>query len=118
MRLEHANLVHLATGRSGLPLRDQNLVYSVGLIDYFEDRFVIALLNWIHGCLAPGGRVILENFHPRNPDRAFMDLILDWKLIHRSEDDMNRLFAASTFGRPCTEIRFEGEQIKHVCVRR
>jgi hypothetical protein len=26
-----------------------------------------------------------------------MDLVLDWKLIHRSEDDMNRLFLASSF---------------------
>jgi extracellular factor (EF) 3-hydroxypalmitic acid methyl ester biosynthesis protein len=119
MRLEHANLVYLATGRSTLDLKDQNLVYSIGLIDYFEDQFVIALLNWIHGCLAPGGKVILGNFHPRNPDRAFMDLILDWKLIHRTEEDMNRLFNASTFRRPCTEIRFEREGINMFasCVR-
>jgi extracellular factor (EF) 3-hydroxypalmitic acid methyl ester biosynthesis protein len=55
MRLEHGNLVHLATGRTVIDLKDQNLVYSIGLIDYFEDRFFIALLNWIHGCLAPGG---------------------------------------------------------------
>jgi hypothetical protein len=111
MRLEHGNLVHLATGRSVIDLKDQNLVYSIGLIDYFEDRFVIALLNWIHGCLAPGGKVILGNFHTRNPDRALMDLVLDWKLIHRSEQDMNRLFEASTFKRPCTEILFEEQGI-------
>jgi extracellular factor (EF) 3-hydroxypalmitic acid methyl ester biosynthesis protein len=111
MRLEHGNLIHLATGRSTLDLKDQHLVYSIGLIDYFEDRFVIALLNWIHGCLSSGGKVILGNFHPRNPDRAVMDLILDWKLIHRTEHDMNRLFEVSSFGRPCSEIRFEEEGI-------
>jgi len=111
MRLEHANLVYLATGRTVIDLKNQNLVYSIGLIDYFEDRFVIALLNWVHGCLAPGGKVILGNFHTRNPDRAMMDLVLDWKLIHRSEQDMNRLFEASRFARPCTEIRYEQEGI-------
>ena len=68
-------------------------------------------MNWIHGYLAPGGKVILGNFHTRNPDRALMDLVLDWKLIHRSEEDMNRLFEASSFGRPCTEIRYEKEEI-------
>jgi hypothetical protein len=111
MRLEHGNLVHLATGRSTIDLKDQNLIYSIGLIDYFEDCFVIALLNWIHGCLAPRGKVILGNFHTRNPDRAVMDLVLDWKLIHRSEEDMNRLFEASSFGQPCSGIRFEQEGI-------
>jgi cyclopropane fatty-acyl-phospholipid synthase-like methyltransferase len=111
MRLEHGNLVYLATGRRQVDLQSQNLVYSIGLIDYFEDRFVVALLNWIHTCLAPGGKVILGNFHPRNPDRAFMDLVLNWRLIHRTEEDMNRLFEASSFGRPCSEIRFEAEGI-------
>ena len=111
MRLEHANLVYLATGRHQLDLNDQQLVYSVGLIDYFADQFVIALLNWIHSCLASGGKVILGNFHNQNPDRAFMDLVLDWKLIHRSEEDMHRLFKDSKFGRSCNEIRYEQEGI-------
>jgi extracellular factor (EF) 3-hydroxypalmitic acid methyl ester biosynthesis protein len=111
MRLEHANLVYLATGRQKLDLNDQQLIYSLGLIDYFADPFVIALLNWIHSCLATGGKVILGNFHSRNPDRAMCDLLLDWKLIHRSEEDMHRLFEASKFGRSCTEIRCEQEGI-------
>jgi hypothetical protein len=33
------------------------------------------------------------------------------KLIHRTEDDLHRLFAASAFGRPCTRIRFEAEGV-------
>jgi extracellular factor (EF) 3-hydroxypalmitic acid methyl ester biosynthesis protein len=111
VRLEHGNLVYLATGRQVLALTDQQLVYSSGLIDYFADEFVISLLNWIHKCLAPGGKVILGNFHTGNPDRALMDLVLDWKLIHRTEEDMHRLFKASTFGRSCTEIRYEDEGI-------
>ena len=86
-------------------------MYSIGLIDYFEDRFVIGLLDAIHDRLRPGGRVILGNFHPDNPTRAVLDHLLDWKLIHRTENDMNRLFEASRFGRPCDEIRFEAERV-------
>jgi len=82
-------------------------MYSIGLIDYFNDRFVVNLLNFIHGCLAPGGQVILGNFHPSNPARALMDEVLDWPLIHRSEDDMHRLCAQSAFGQPCDRIRFD-----------
>ena len=108
MRLEQGNLVYLATGRTTLDLPAQDLIYSIGLIDYFSDAFVVKLLNAIHGLLAPGGQVILGNFHPRNPTRALMDHVLDWKLIHRDEADMDRLFAASAFGGPCARVRVEG----------
>jgi hypothetical protein len=109
----------LATGRQTLDLSDQDLVYSIGLIDYFADKFVIGLLNYVHGLLRVGGSVILGNFHPSNPNKALMDYVLDWKLIHRSKDNMNRLFAASKFGRPCTDIRFEpaGVNLFAECVR-
>ena len=94
-------------GRHRLELPPQDLVYSVGLIDYFNDRFVLKLINYAHSLLHPGGRLILGNFHPANSSRAIMEYVLEWNLIHRTEDDMHNLFAASAFGRPCTRIRFE-----------
>jgi extracellular factor (EF) 3-hydroxypalmitic acid methyl ester biosynthesis protein len=106
-----ANLVSVARGKQALPLRGQDLVYSVGLIDYCPDPLVIALLGWIYETLRPGGKVVLGNFHPMNPSRALMEHVLDWKLIHRTEEDMHRLFRASRFRRPCSEIRFEAEGI-------
>ena len=111
MELINGNLVYLATGRQKLKLSDQDLVYSIGLIDYFSDKFVIALLNYIHTLLRPGGKVVLGNFHPNNPDKVLMDYILDWKLIHRTEEDMNRLYGASNFAQPCTAIRFEASGV-------
>jgi hypothetical protein len=111
VELHNSNLVYLATGRSRLDIPPQHLVYSVGLIDYFDDRFVVKLLDYVYELLQPGGRVILGNFHPRNPERALMDYVLDWPLILRDEDDMNRLFQASRFGAPCSRILFEEQQI-------
>jgi len=72
---------------------------------------VVRLMNFVHSILSPGGRVIFGNFHPRNPTRAMMDHVLDWKLVHRTEETMNRLFQASAFGRPCTRILYEEQQI-------
>ena len=105
--LIHANLVYLALGRQNLDLPPQDLIYSIGLIDYFGDRFVVKLLNFIHERLGAGGRVVLGNFHPDNPTRGVMDHVLDWKLIHRNEDDMNRLFRDSLFGCDCAELILE-----------
>jgi hypothetical protein len=81
------------------------------LIDYFSDNFVIRLLGYIHSKLRLGGRVILGNFHPRNPTWALMDHVLSWELIYRTEDEMNQLFEQSAFWRPCTNIRYEAQRI-------
>ncbi|MEZ5965499.1 MAG: cyclic nucleotide-binding domain-containing protein [Planctomycetota bacterium] len=109
--LHNENLVYLAMGRRKLDLQPQDLIYSIGLIDYFADKFVVMLLDWIHDRLRPGGRVILGNFHPDNVDKALMDHVFEWQLIHRSEADMNALMRASKFGRDCTSIRFEDERV-------
>jgi len=35
----------------------------------------------------------------------FLEHVLNWTPNHRTEDDLNRLFAGSAFGRPCTSLR-------------
>jgi len=111
VRTLHANLIYLATGRQELDLPPQDLIYSVGLIDYFSDELVTALMNWIHDKLRPGGRVILGSTHPRNPTRGLMDHVLDWRLTYREEADMNRLYAGSKFGRPASRTVFDDEGV-------
>ena len=111
IRLIEANLVYLALGRHKLDLSDQDLIYSTGLIDYFNDELVVKLLNWIYDQLRPGGKVIVGNIHTPNSWKAIMDYLLDWKLIYRNEEDMDRLFSNSAFGRPPTRIRFEEEKM-------
>jgi len=114
------NLVYVATGRRQLDLLEQDLVYSVGLIDYFCDAVVVKLMSAVHAMLRSGGRAIFGNFHPKNRTKAVMDHVLDWKLVHRSEDDMHRLFEASAFARPCTRIVYEEQGINLFaeCVKR
>jgi len=105
------NLVHLAIGRKSIAVDEQDLIYSIGLIDYFPDELVVKLMTLIHSLLRPGGKAILGNFHPSNAGKAFMDHVLEWRLLHRSEADMDRLYRTSAFGRDCTNIRFEGQGV-------
>jgi SAM-dependent methyltransferase len=107
----HGNLIYLAMGRQELQLEPQDFIYSIGLIDYFNDDFVVNLMDWIYDKLRIGGRVILGNFHPRNPTKGLLDHVLDWRLIHRTEADMDRLYQRSKFGRPCSRVVFEEEGI-------
>lgn len=120
IHLHNANLIYLATGRKKLDLPPQHLVYSVGLIDYFSDKFVVTLINYAFDILSPGGRVVLGNFHPRNPTRAVMDHVLEWHLIHRTEEDMHHLFLSSKFGKAADTIHFEplGVNLFAECTKR
>jgi CRP-like cAMP-binding protein/SAM-dependent methyltransferase len=109
--LVNENLISLFLGRSSLRLEPQDHIYSIGLIDYLNDKLVGKLLQFAHQSLAPGGKVLLGNFHPKNPAKEFMDFVLEWNLIHRNEEDMHRLFRGSPFGKDCSRIQFEGEGV-------
>jgi len=111
MHLVNENLIYLASGRRRIDLEPQDLVYSIGLIDYLVDDHVVALMNYCYDILRPGGRLILGNFHPRNPEKAMMDHLVNWRLIHRTEDDLHCLYARSKFARPCTRVLWEEQGI-------
>jgi hypothetical protein len=107
IRLHQENLIRLAFGRSRIPIAGQDFVYSMGLIDYLADELVVRLMNWAHDQLAPGGTLALGNFALGNPERPYMDHVLDWLLIHRSPDQLRDLFARSKFGK--TEVRVDAD---------
>lgn len=109
--LVNENLIAMFLGRSTVQFEPQDLIYSIGLTDYLNDKLFGKLLRFAHQNLAEGGRILLGNFHPRNPAKEFMDHVLEWNLIHRTEDDMHRLFSASPFARGCTSIQFEEQGV-------
>lgn len=111
IKLFQENLLHIALGKTSPNFNDKDLVYSLGIMDYFPDKVVIKLLNWIHQILKPGGKVIVGNFHPKNPCKVLMDHILQWKLNHRDEEQIADLFKKSAFDCAPTKIYFEDEGI-------
>lgn len=102
-----ANAVKVALGRASMQLTDQDLVYTVGLINYLPDDMVVALLNWIHDVLRPGGTAIVGNFDVANPSKVLMDHLLEWKLIHRTAQRLVDLFARSKFADALVDVRTE-----------
>jgi extracellular factor (EF) 3-hydroxypalmitic acid methyl ester biosynthesis protein len=98
------NVVRLCQGRGHTALSPQALIYSVGLTDYLQDNYVLDLINWAYDMLQPEGTLIIGNVVPSNPTRVFMDHVLEWVLIHRSEDELRSLFSRSRFG--TSPVRF------------
>jgi len=89
------NLVKWSLGRVDHEFGAQDFIYSAGLTDYLDKRLFQALISKCHNQLKPGGTLIIGNFGPTNPDKTFMDHILQWKLIHRNEDELQSLFRVS-----------------------
>lgn len=110
LRFELENLVDLALGQRRVGGEGQDFAYSL-LLSTFSDRFAIGLLNYLHSLLRPGGWACVGCLHPRNPDRAFLDHILGWKITHRDEGEMNTLFRHSAFGSACERFAAEEQGI-------
>jgi len=60
-----------------------------------------------------GGKIIVGNFHPGNPNRNYMEWCLDWLLIYRTEEDMLRLCEQAGIPEDC--VSFDKEPLG-VCV--
>ena len=67
------------------------------LCDYLDPRLFRALICRCHEHLKPGGTLLLGNF-TQYPDSLFLDKLLRWELIYRTEAELCELFAPSPFG--------------------
>jgi len=62
-----------------------------GLFDYLPDEAAIAMLRLFWGRLAEDGVLLIGNFAPHNPTRAYMEWIGNWYLTYRTSSDLERL---------------------------
>lgn len=70
-----------------------DLIYSLGLLDYLEERIARALVGAAWHSIAPGGTLLLANFSGDFADIAYMEACMNWWLIYRNEADMEALLA-------------------------
>jgi SAM-dependent methyltransferase len=66
------------------PSEQYDLIWVAGLCDYFSDARVVRLISRLAPALRPGAELVLGNFGPGNPSRAYMEIIGEWTLQHRS----------------------------------
>lgn len=65
-----------------------DLIYTAGLYDYLAQPVAQLLTRHLLTWLKPGSEMIIGNFHPGNPTKTISELVADWKLIHRNEEEM------------------------------
>jgi len=73
-------------------LPKQDVIYSVGVIDYLNDRLVRRLIDRLKPKLKPGGTIVLANLSQSDASMMWQTAgILDWPLVYRTREDMKRL---------------------------
>jgi extracellular factor (EF) 3-hydroxypalmitic acid methyl ester biosynthesis protein len=95
--LQPANLFRLPD-RSSLAttLSDSNLILCPGLFDYLDDDGALKMIRCLLSHLASGGRLVIFQFAPHNPTRAYMEWFGNWYLTYRDREAFQRLFVAAT----------------------
>jgi len=92
-----------------------DFIYALGLYDYLSDRAAARLLATAVDMLNPGGKVWIANFVEDIPFAGYMEAIMDWWLIYRSEDrlgalgdriDPSKIASRRTFVEPEKNVAF------------
>lgn len=85
-------------------LAPQDLIYSVGLVDYLAPRRAARLVDALYRRLAPGGTLVVGNMHDTPVGNQWpMEFICDWTLHYRNEKQM--LAMADGLGAAQAEVR-------------
>jgi extracellular factor (EF) 3-hydroxypalmitic acid methyl ester biosynthesis protein len=82
----------LKTGELFGKLPPQDLIYSVGLIDYLSDRRAKALVTSLYTQVARGGTLIVGNMFRNDMSNLWpMEFICDWSVNYRDDGEMRAL---------------------------
>jgi len=79
------------------------LVWSAGLFDYFDEPTFVEQARRYYAMVEVGGELVIGNFSELNPSRAYMEVVGDWHLQYRNEDQLREL--AVRAGIPGSAVR-------------
>jgi extracellular factor (EF) 3-hydroxypalmitic acid methyl ester biosynthesis protein len=68
-----------------------DLVYSLGLFDYLEERYAISLIDKMWCGVKPGGRLLIANLNMNAANLGYCEAIMDWWMIQRNDEELMRL---------------------------
>ena len=90
----------LKTTNLEFSLPPQDLIYSVGLIDYLAPRRAASLVETLYRRLASGGTLVIGNMKDTATGNLWpMEVICDWSLYYRNEAEMLAMADGLDLGR-------------------
>ncbi|MBD2606003.1 hypothetical protein H6G81_16095 [Scytonema hofmannii FACHB-248] len=104
------SVLQIYQGSSRVFLDPQKAILGANILHYLDDNEVIEFLNWIYEKLLPDGVVILGQISETNPNRVYLEYILEWSFYHRRQEVLKDLFARSKFR--YSNIEFHSDAIQ------
>lgn len=96
--------------RAGSLLKQADFIACTGLFDYLTDSDAVAMLKCFWSHLAADGEMLVFNFAPSNPSRAYMEWIGNWYLTYRDEGQVSALVHEAIGADHPTQIEREDSQ--------
>ena len=87
------------------------LIWSAGLFDYFGDKGFKFLVARLLGMLADDGELVVGNFSRDNDTRDYMEVMGDWDLYYRSEEELITLAESCGVARDDIRVGREPEGV-------
>ena len=78
---------------------EYDLIYSVGLFDYLDERVAVRLAGNMRKLLKKDGVMAIANFGNKylNSSAGLMEWVTEWYLIYRTETEFRRIFLNAGF---------------------
>jgi extracellular factor (EF) 3-hydroxypalmitic acid methyl ester biosynthesis protein len=75
----------------------QDIIYSIGLLDYVPDRFLVPIMRGLRESLVPGGTLFVAFKDMFRYDKAEYQWFVDWFFYQRTEEECRRLIVQAGF---------------------
>jgi hypothetical protein len=101
----HLSFLDIVEGKAAFQsLAPQDLIYSIGLLDYLSEKRARNLVKSLFAKVAPGGSLLVANLREGPLSGLWpAEFICDWSMVYRSEADMLRL--AEGLGASAVDLR-------------
>jgi len=94
-----------------------HIIEMVGFLDYRPRNKAIGLIKRIRACLPDGGAFLTCNIR-KNREKIFLDWILLWPMIYRSEEEFAELLLGGGFSPDKIQLIYEPFKIHGIAVCR
>ena len=95
------NALRLAAARdiNGMINKKYDVIYALGIFDYFNHKISVRLVANLRKLLNPGGIMAISNARDRysNPSLHCMEWVGEWILIYRTDEEFNKIFIEAGF---------------------
>lgn len=90
-----------------------DIIEMVGFTDYMTSDKAVKILSAIHQVLKPGALFLTNNVGP-NFERRFLEIVVTWKMLNRTEKQVLKLFESAGFSNVLTVWEATGIQTIYV----